>query len=94
MFQVPLSAEEVAVLVGLAAKTGVSPEEFARHAILDRMEDTEDGLAATERLQTSDGQTVSLDAVVAREQAEAVASSALEKSDQAFVDAVSDWPEH
>jgi len=64
MFNVPLSPEAVSVLVELAAKTGVSPEEFARRAILDRMEDTEDYLAAAERLRTSDGLTVSLDEVM------------------------------
>ena len=64
MFSVPLSPEAVSVLVELAAKTGVSPEEFARRAILDRMEDTEDYLAAAERLRTSDGLTVSLDEVM------------------------------
>lgn len=66
MFEVPLSAEAVAVLRELAAKTGTSPDEFARRAILDRMEDTEDYLAAAERLRTSDGQTVSLDDVMAQ----------------------------
>ena len=93
MFEVPLSADVVAVLVELAAKSGVSPEEFARRAILDRIEDAEDYLVAAERLRTSDGVTVAFDKVMARLQAEAVASSALEPIDQAFVDAVSDWPE-
>lgn len=65
MFSVPLSPEAVTVLVELAAKTGVSPEEFARRAILDRMEDTEDYLAAAERMRTSDGLTVSLEEVMA-----------------------------
>lgn len=66
MLEVPLSAEAVAVLIDLAKKTGVSPEEFARRAILDRMEDTEDCLLAEERLRTSDGQTVPLEDVLAR----------------------------
>lgn len=65
MFSVLLSAEAVSLLVELAARTGVSAEEFARRAILDRMEDTEDYLAAAERLRTSDGHTVSLDDVMA-----------------------------
>ena len=50
MFEVPLSAEAVALLRELARRTGVAPEEFARRAILDRMEDTEDGLVADEVL--------------------------------------------
>ena len=33
----------------------MTPEEFARRAILDRMEDTEDALLAEERLRTSEG---------------------------------------
>lgn len=65
MFNVPLSPEAVAVLRELAAQTGVSPEEFARRAILDRMEDIEDYLIAAERLRTSDGVTVSLDDILA-----------------------------
>lgn len=93
MFEVPLNAEALAVLFELAAKSGVSPEEFARRAILDRMEDAEDNPAAAERLRTSDGVTVALDQVMARLQAKAVASGALEPTDQAFVDAVSDWSE-
>lgn len=66
MFAVPLSAEAEALLRELALKLGVSPEEFARRAILDRMEDTEDRLLAEERLRTSDGETVSLDEVMAK----------------------------
>lgn len=65
MFEVPLSSEAVMLLRELAAKLGVSPEEFARRAILDRMEDTEDGLIAEERLRTSEG-TVSWEEVEAR----------------------------
>jgi len=92
MFNVPLSAEAIAVLRELAAQTGVSPEEFARRAILDRMEDIEDYLIAAERLRTSDGVTVAFDEVLAGQQAVTIASSALKASDQTFVDAVSDWP--
>ena len=65
MFEVPLSAEAVVLLRELAEKMGTSPEEFARRAILDRMEDTEDGLLAEERVRTSDG-TVSWEEVEAR----------------------------
>jgi predicted DNA-binding protein len=66
MFDVPLSPEAVTVLRELAAKTGVTAEEFARRAILERMEDVEDALLAAERLQSSDGQTISLEEVMAR----------------------------
>lgn len=65
MFAVPLSVEAVALLRELAQKLGVTPEEFARRAILDRMEDTEDGLLAQERLRTM-GETVSLEEVMAK----------------------------
>jgi predicted DNA-binding protein len=66
MFAVPLSAEAEALLRELAQKLDVTPEEFARRAILDRMEDTEDGLLAEERLRTSDGTSVSLEEVMAK----------------------------
>ena len=66
MLSVPLSAEAEAVLSELARKTGVTPEEFARRAILDRMEDTEDALVAEERLRTSDGTRISLEDVLER----------------------------
>ena len=65
MFAVPLSDEAVALLRELAQKLGVTPEEFARRAILDRMEDTEDGLLAQERLRTM-GETVSWEEVKSR----------------------------
>ena len=65
MFPVSLSPEAEALLRELAQKTGVSPEEFARRAILDRMEDTEDRLIAEERLLTL-GETVSWEEVRAR----------------------------
>jgi predicted transcriptional regulator len=65
MFAVPLSDEAKALLRELAYKLGVTPEEFARRAILDRMEDTEDGLLAQERLRTM-GETVSLEEVMAK----------------------------
>jgi predicted DNA-binding protein len=55
MFEVPLSPEAIRVLREIAQKTGVTPEEFARRAILERMEDTEDALLADERLRTSEG---------------------------------------
>ena len=64
MFAVPLSDEAVALLRELAQRLGVTPEEFARRAILDRMEDTEDGLLAQERLRTM-GETVSWEEVMA-----------------------------
>ena len=70
MFQVPLSDEAVALLRELAGKIGATPEEFARRAILDRMEDTEDGLIAEEVLRESDGTTYSLEEVMARLPAE------------------------
>lgn len=66
MVDVPLSPEAVALLRELAAKSGVTVEEFARSAILDRMEDLEDALLAAERLQSGDGQSVSLEEVIAR----------------------------
>ena len=66
MFAVPLSAEAEALLRELAQKLDVTPEEFARRAILDRMEDTEDGLLAEERLRTSDGTSVSLEEIMAK----------------------------
>jgi predicted DNA-binding protein len=66
MLSVPLSNEAVVLLAELARRTGVTPEEFARRAILDRMEDTEDALLAEERLRASDGTSVSLDDVTAR----------------------------
>jgi predicted DNA-binding protein len=65
MFEVPLSDEAVAVLNEIAKKVGKSPEEFARRAILDVMEDTEDALLAEERLRTSEG-TLSLEEVMAK----------------------------
>jgi predicted DNA-binding protein len=65
MFEVPLSDEAVTLLRDLAEKTGKTPEEFARRAILDAMEDTEDYLLAEERLRTSEG-TVSWEEVQAR----------------------------
>ena len=65
MFAVPLSEEAEALLRELAQKLGVTPEEFARRAVLDRMEDTEDGLLAQERLRTM-GETVSLEEVMAK----------------------------
>jgi predicted DNA-binding protein len=55
MFAVPLSAQAEALLRQLADKVGSTPEEFARRAILDRMEDTEDYLIAEERLRSSEG---------------------------------------
>jgi predicted DNA-binding protein len=64
MFEVPLSDEAVALLRELAQRAGVTPEEFARRAILDRMEDTEDYLLAEERLRTSTGETVPLEEVM------------------------------
>ena len=64
MFEVPLSPEAVALLRELAQKIDTTPEEFARRAILDRMEDTELGLIAEERLRTSDGTTIPLDEVM------------------------------
>ena len=66
MFAVPLSAEAEALLRELAQKLDVTPEEFACRAILDRMEDTEDGLLAEERLRTSDGTSVSLEEIMAK----------------------------
>ena len=63
MFSVPLSPEAEAILRELAQKTGVTPGEFARRAILDRMEDTEDYLLAEERLRTSDGTSYSLEEI-------------------------------
>lgn len=65
MFEVPLSQKAVALLRELAEKVGATPEEFARRAILDRMEDTEDGLLAEERLRTSEG-SLSLEEVMAK----------------------------
>jgi predicted DNA-binding protein len=65
MFEVPLSDEAVVLLRELAEKIGKTPEEFARRAILDTMEDTEDYLVAEERLRTSEG-TVSWEEVQAR----------------------------
>lgn len=65
MFEVPLSAEAVALLKELAQRTGVTPEEFARRAILDRMEDTEDGLIAEEVLREGN-ETVTWDEVQER----------------------------
>jgi predicted DNA-binding protein len=70
MFEVPLSPEAVALLKELAQKVGKTPEEFARRAILDRMEDTEDGLIAEEAMRESDGKTYSLEEVMARLPAE------------------------
>jgi RHH-type rel operon transcriptional repressor/antitoxin RelB len=66
MFEVPLSSEAIALLRELAGKVGTTPEEFARRAILDRMEDTEDYFVAEERLRTSDGTSVSLEEVMAK----------------------------
>ena len=66
MFPVQLSDEAIELLIALAKQAGVSPEEFARRAILDRMEDVEDALAAEERLRTSDGHSVSLEEVMAK----------------------------
>jgi predicted DNA-binding protein len=66
MFEVPLSAEAVALLKELAAKTDITPEEFARRAILDRMEDTEDYFIAEQVLRESDGTSVSWEEVETR----------------------------
>jgi predicted DNA-binding protein len=65
VFEVPLSAEAVALLRNIAAKVGMTPEEFARRAILDTMEDTEDYLLAEERLSAGE-ETVSLEEVMER----------------------------
>lgn len=64
MFAVPLSAEAEKLMRDLAEKLGVAPEEFARRAILDHMEDVEDRLLAEERLRTSDGRSVALDDIM------------------------------
>ena len=58
--EVLLPAGATALLAELAARAGVTPEAFARAAILERMEDTEDYLVAEERLRTSDGTAISL----------------------------------
>lgn len=66
MFEVALSAEAVALLKELAEKTGTTPEEFARRAILDRMEDTEDYFIAEQAPRESDGTSISLEEVMAK----------------------------
>ena len=64
MFSVPLSAEAERLMRDLAQRLDIAPEEFARRAILDRMEDVEDRLLAEERLRTSDGTSIALEDVM------------------------------
>lgn len=58
--EIMLPVGATALLAELAARVGVTTEAFARAAILERMEDTEDYLVAEERLRTSDGTAISL----------------------------------
>ncbi len=50
MLAIPLSRDAETILREVARKLGMTPEEFARRAILDRLEDAEDGLVAETRL--------------------------------------------
>jgi len=66
MLTLNLSPEAEGLLAQMARETGRTPEEIARRALLDVMEDYEDAKLADERHRTSDGTSVSWEEVKAR----------------------------
>lgn len=76
MFEVPLSDEAVALLRELAKKIGKTPEEFARRAILDAMEDLGDACLAEERNRTDSGERICLAEMMERYAGEVVEGGA------------------
>ncbi len=66
MLTLNLSSEIEELLAQMARETGRTPEEIARRALLDVMEDFEDAKLADERLRTSDGVSFTLEEVMAK----------------------------
>ena len=66
MLSISLTAEQTGLLDAMAKETARTPEDVARRAVLDAMEDYEDYKIAAERLRTSDGTTYSLEELLAK----------------------------
>lgn len=66
MLSISLTAEQVKLLQAMAGETARTPEDIARRAVLDAMEDYEDYKIAAERLSTSDGTSYSLEELLAK----------------------------
>jgi len=66
MLNIELTTAQLELLATMAKETGRLPEEIARRAVLDALEDYEDYKLAAERLRTSDGTTYSLEEILAK----------------------------